>query len=221
MGTIGSGTAVKAWIYGLIIFLFFCLPGSVSPLLAETPTEHVRAMLDEVLAVQNDPGLQGQQHRNQRREAIKKIISLNFDFSLMAQNALGDNWQKLNDADRREFIGVFQDLFQDSYTRLVLDFLKNEKVIYSRETMADKGRALIGTFIVRANEKIPVDYSLVPEKGTWFVEDVAIESVSIVGNYRRSFGRVIQKESYKSLLQRMQMQQKAIEKSSEKSGSQG
>jgi ABC-type transporter MlaC component len=41
---------------------------------------------------------------------------------------------------------------------------------------------------------------------------VAIDGVSIVQNYRKSFSRVIQQETYEGLLKKMRMQQQAIEK---------
>jgi phospholipid transport system substrate-binding protein len=64
------------------------------------------------------------------------------------------------------------------------------------------------------NEEIPVDYSLTLVQEQWLMDDVTIDGVSIVRNYQRSFTRVIQRESYKSLLQKMRLQQQAIEKPS-------
>ncbi len=186
----------------------------------ETPTARVKSILDEVIAVQNDPQLQGQENRGKRRVIIKKIIGQNFQFEDMARESLGPYWEKLNDAQRKEFISVFKDLFQDSYTKLVLDFLKRERILYQKEDV--KGdRAAVNTTIARMNENIPVDYSLVLVQGKWLVRDVAIDKVSIVRNYQKSFTRTIQRESYKSLLQKMRQQQKAIEKSSAGAGPAG
>jgi phospholipid transport system substrate-binding protein len=184
---------------------------------AEAPQARVKAILDEVLAVQNNPQLQGQEHRAQRRIQIKKIIARNFYFEDMARESLGAHWEKLNAGQKKEFIGLFQDLFQDSYTKLVLDFLKKEKILYQKEeTKGDK--AQVNTMMVRTNENIPVDYSLVMVQGKWLVRDVAIDKVSIVRNYEKSFTRTIQRESYESLLKKMRQQQKAIEKSASGDG---
>jgi len=43
---------------------------------------------------------------------------------------------------------------------------------------------------------------------------VAIDGVSIIRNTRQSFTRVIQRESFQSLLKKMRLQQQAIEKPS-------
>ena len=196
--------------------ILFCLASLGFPNMrshAETPAARVRGMLEQVMAIQTDPQLQGPAFREERRTAIKKIIARNFDFEAMARQALGPHWKKLNDAERVEFKALFQDLFQGSYTKLVLDFLKREKVLYNKEEL-HQGQALIQTTLVRVNEEIPVDYSLSFVQEQWLVDDVTIDGVSIVRNYQRAFTQVIQRESYKSLLQKMRLQQQAIEKPS-------
>jgi phospholipid transport system substrate-binding protein len=198
---------------------FFFLGITVSPAAQETGRTHgtatpaaaVRTMLDQVMAVQTDLRLQGRQHRDERRLSIKDIIARNFYFDGMSRLALGNYRDKLSKSEMADFNAIFQDLFQDSYTKLVADFLKQEKIIYGKEEMK-QNNALVKTKIVRMNEEIPVDYSLVLVQGKWLVQDVTIDGVSITDNYRLSFTRVIQRGSFKVLLNKMRTQQKAIEK---------
>lgn len=178
---------------------------------AATPTEWVRSILEEVMAIQTNPQLQGHEFRKEKRSAIKKIIAQNFHFDTMAKQALGQHWQTLSEPNRLEFKAIFQDLFQDSYTKLVLDFLGREKILYTKED-SGQNKASVKTIIVRMNEEIPVDYSLGAMGQGWLVEDVAIDGVSIVQNYQKSFSRVIRQESYQALLKKMRTQQQAIEK---------
>jgi phospholipid transport system substrate-binding protein len=204
---------MKFKIFVTILFCLISLGFQNIQSQAETPAARVQGILEQVIAIQNDPLLQGSASRQERRTAIKKIIAQNFDFEAMAWHSLGPYWEKLNDGERVEFKALFQDLFQESYTKLVLDFLKREKVLYNKEELHE-GQALIQTTLIRVNEEIPVDYSLIFVQGKWLVDDVTIDGVSIVRNYQRSFTRVIQRESYKSLLQKMRLQQQAIEKPS-------
>jgi phospholipid transport system substrate-binding protein len=172
--------------YKIPMMILFCLIGlgfADRQSKAETPKTFVRTMLDEVIAIQNHPQLQDPASREERRAVIRKVIARDFDFEAMARQALGPYWEKLNRGERAEFQSLFQDLFQESYTKLVLDFL-------------------------------PVDYSLTLVQGKWLVDDVTIDGVSIIRNYQQSFNRIIQRESYKSLLQKMRLQQRAIEKPS-------
>ncbi|MEJ2724262.1 MAG: ABC transporter substrate-binding protein, partial [Deltaproteobacteria bacterium] len=172
--------------------------------------DRVRDMLEAVMAVQAQPQLQGPEFREKRRIAIKKIISENFDLDKMAVQSLDSSWKQLSDSRRREFKEIFRDLFQDSYTRLVLDFLRQEKILYLKEDPGKDG-ILVETMNLRTNEEISVNYLISPLKEGGLVQDVVIDGVSIVGNYRKSFARFIQRESYEALLERMRVQQRAIE----------
>ena len=176
-----------------------------------TPSECIRNLLEQAMAVQTDPALQGPAFRERRRSAIRAIIGANFAFPTMAENALGPQWQKLTAAQRAEFEAIFRDLFQDSYTKLVLDFLQRERIIYGKEETHD-GKATVKTILMRPNEEIPIDYTLIRSGTSWLVADVTIDGVSIVGNYRISFARVLKRDSYPGLLKKMRLQQQAIEK---------
>lgn len=180
---------------------------------AGMPVEHVRKMLQEVMTIQTDPQLRGQAFRGKRKVAIQNVIAKNFYFDEMVKQVLNPYWEKLDEAKREEFKGLFKDLFQDSYTKLVLDFLAREKILYTQEDIRG-GQALVKTTIFRINEEIPVDYFLTPVEQRWLVHDVKIDGVSIVQNYQKSFARVIKQESYEGLLRKMRLQQRAIEKSS-------
>lgn len=213
---------LKVFILIIFVNLSLCLPGPGSRTIiaspdegkrAATPTAQVRTILEEVMAIQTDPQLQGPPFRNRQRTAIKRIIGQNFCFDIMARRSLGTYWGKLNEAERADFKGIFQELFQESYTKLVLDFLKQEKILYIAEKI-ESNKALVKTKISRANEDIPVDYTLLIVQGRWLVEDVSIDGVSIVGNYQRSFSQVIKRESYASLIKKMRLQRKAIEEPS-------
>ncbi len=187
-----------------IVVLCSCIPAYAGP-----PTEQVRSMLETVMMIQTDPQLEAAQCREKRRESIKKVIADNFDFDAMAQDALGQHWEGLSSSQRSEFKSIFADLFQNSYTSLVLDFLKQEQIIYRKED-TDQISATVETTIARPNDEIPVDYFLAPRNEAWLVNDVAIDGVSIIDNYRKSFARVIQTDSYEGLLEKMKIQQKAI-----------
>jgi phospholipid transport system substrate-binding protein len=194
-------------IFVLLASSLFFQPGGYC---AGAPVDQVRDMLEAVMAVQAQPQLRGPKFREKRKMAIKKIISENFDLDKMAEQSLGACWKELSDSGRREFKEVFRDLFQDSYTRLVLDFLTQEKILYLKEDPGKDG-ILVETVILRTNEEISVNYLIALLKEGWLVRDVVIDGVSIVGNYRKSFARFIERESYEALLERMRVQQRAIE----------
>ncbi len=177
---------------------------------AGTPAEGVKAMMDGIIEIQTEPEMQLEENRERRLNAIKEVISRSIDFNAKAKIALGDYWKGLSDEQKEEFIEVFKYLFQDSYSRLVLNFIGREEVEYRKEDVQDRC-ARVYTAIVKANDEIKVDYSLIQNNGNWIVEDITVDGVSIAGNYNRSFTRVIRAKSFDELLERMKLQKKAIE----------
>jgi phospholipid transport system substrate-binding protein len=170
----------------------------------------VRGILNQVLAIQNDPALAGADKQSARSLGIRQIIQRSFDFPLMAQNSLGPAFGRLNSAQRREFVDTFSYLFQDSYARMVLNFLKQETIKYHQERLENSG-ARVSTSIIRTNETIPVDYLLHRRGQDWLLYDVIVDGVSILDNYKTQFAATIRTQSFESLLSRMKAQRRAIQ----------
>ncbi|MFP3867650.1 MAG: phospholipid-binding protein MlaC [Desulfobacteraceae bacterium] len=192
-----------AWVLTALL----CLPVGAR---AETPTAYVKGILQKVLAIQNDPALAGPAHQAARSQAIRQIIKANFDFSMMARDSLGPTYNRLSASQAREFEQIFARLFQDSYTRLVVNFLKRETIQYHQESVQGD-RAQVKTTIVRINETIPVEYLMRSRSQGWVLYDVKVDGVSILQTYKDQFARVIQNQSFSFLLNRMKTQAQALD----------
>ena len=179
----------------------------VLPAAAESPTAYVRGILDKTMAVQNDASLDAKA----RSRAIHQIISQSFDFPLMAKDTLGATYGQISAGQRQQFTNTFDYLFQDSYSRMVLNFLKRENIQYGQERQEGGGKARVDTSIVRTNDTIPVTYLMHSASGGWLLYDVVVDGVSILENYRNEFGRVIRSNSFGFLLKRMEEQRRATE----------
>ncbi|MFZ0051277.1 MAG: ABC transporter substrate-binding protein [Desulfobaccales bacterium] len=179
----------------------------VLPAGAESPTAYVRGILDKTMAVQNDASLDAKA----RSRAIHQIIAQSFDFPMMARDTLGATYGQISAGQRQQFTNTFDYLFQDSYSRLVLNFLKRENIHYGQERQEGGGKARVDTTIVRTNDTIPVTYLMHSTSGGWLLYDVVVDGVSILENYRNQFGRVIRANSFGFLLNRMEEQRRATE----------
>ena len=195
-----------ALLFGLV---FLCSSQTFAAAGNEGATAQVKQVLDKAMDIQTRPDLQGDSNRKARSKLIHQLISENFLSENMAQESLKGNWEKLSQKQRTEFQDLFTRLFQDSYTRMVLNFLQKEAIEYRSQSEESKA-VKVQTVIMRANEHIPVHYDMVQKSGRWFIRDVEIDGVSIVENYRNTFQRVIQKESVEGLLQKLRVQSQAI-----------
>ena len=168
-------------------------------------TDRVRGELDKVTAVVKDPALQGAAKEDQRKARVKRLILQWFDVQEMARRSLASHWSKRSDLERKEFIELFGDLFVESYTRLVVEHLSDQRVVYLSEAADGEAATVKTKFLSKREEPTFVDFSLLRQGGTWSAYDVVIDDVSIVGTYRTQFNKIIQTQSYDILLKKMRL----------------
>jgi len=199
---------MKRWC-GILSLLLAGWCAWVTPALAESPKDFVHGVLDQVIAIQTDPALADETHEAQRGRQIHQIIERSFDFPFMAKDTLADTTDQISPGQRQEFLNLFSYLFQDSYTRLVLKFLRKENITYHREILQDN-QARVETSIVRPNEFIPVTYLMHRAGAGWLLFDVNVDGVSILDNYRTQFAQVIRTKGFSFLLERLKTQRQSI-----------
>ena len=183
----------------LSLSLILILMGMVDLALAGPPTEAVKGTVDQVIRYLSDPALKAPGQKQRRRQLVKQTVDRRFDYEEMAKRSL-PNWNKLSASQRREFVDLFAELLEASYADK-LDKYSGEKVAYEGEIL-DGDRAEVRTFLLRRNDRIPINYRLLNES-QWMIYDVIIEGVSLVNNYRSQFRRVISESSFDDLVRRL------------------
>ena len=196
-------------VVGLMIHL-----SMVSVCIADSEIQsQLKGTIDKVIEIVKDKSLKNDQQA--RRAALRKTIDERFNYRQMVMRSLAKNWDVRSDQERREFIALFKSLLENSYANK-LEAYRDEKINYLDEII--KGEyALIKTEVVRRSSTIGVDYKLIEENGHWQVYDFVIEGVSMIRNYRSQFTKIIRKDSYEVLVQKLTDKINEIEKGSEKS----
>jgi phospholipid transport system substrate-binding protein len=189
-----SGLLSKAAILGLALNLLVGVAGAW----AGPPTEIARQVIQRALEALNDPSTKGEV----RRQKVKRIVDPYFDYQEMAKRSLGPTWGKLNPGQRSEFVQLFAQLLEASYSDKIEKYAQRVKIDYTGEILEGE-YAEVRTVVVKANDRIPLNYRLINEGGTWKVYDVIIEGVSLVSNYRSQFSRIIHESSYAELVKRL------------------
>src|SRR5256884_285943 len=134
-------------------------------------------------------------------ERLAKIIHESFDFRAMARESLGSHWASLTPEQRDRFVGLFAQLFERSYDRLVLRFLGGSTTTYGTESV-DAERAVVKTALHRkGGDELPVDYRLTADGGVWKISDVVVDAVSLCGNFRAQLAKPIRAPSDDGLVQ--------------------
>src|SRR3972149_2509557 len=187
----------------MVLLLLVSLP---DPSRAGIPSDQIRQTADKVLLILQDPRLKAADKKKERRDQLRQVISVRFDFNEMAKSSLGQHWQRRSAEEQRQFVQLFTDLLERSYADQIESF-NGEKILYGRENQ-DRDHAEVNTRVVsNKGEEFSVNYKLYSAEREWKVYDVVIENISLVNNYRSQFNRVITHDSYEELVRRMKEKQ--------------
>jgi phospholipid transport system substrate-binding protein len=163
-------------------------------------SDQLKSQVDQVIKLLDDPALKDKPA--ERRTQVRKMAEDIFDYPETARRALGTHWNARTPQEREEFTRLFGDLLDRAYVSKI-DLYQGEKVKWLGET-GDAADTLVKTTIAtKSGSELPVDYRMHLKDGRWRVYDVVIEGVSLVSNYRTQFNKIVQTESYDSLVQKL------------------
>ncbi len=169
----------------------------------------IRSLGDRILAVAKDPSCRT--NREGCRERLRVLIEQYWDTTDMARSALGYHWKTLDDQQRQQFTKLFSDLVESIYLSRS-NFSKAQKytdtvtIDYIKEIPEGEDYSKITTAITLkpGDKPIRVDYRTHWADGKWMVYDIIVEDISLTGNYRNQFNRVINNQGYPELVRLLQ-----------------
>jgi phospholipid transport system substrate-binding protein len=148
-----------------------------------------------------------------RQEALRKLFDEMLDYQRFARDSLGAEWDKLAEEQRARFTALLTDLVRNNYKRnltKMLDF----NIEYVGEA-AKNGGTVVQT---RAKHKtktkeplIEVDFVL-NKQGRWQIVDIVTEKASLVKTYRSQFVRILKKDGFEKLVEKMKSKLEQQEK---------
>ena len=188
---------MKKRLAGFLLILGLMLPPGVY---SSVPFETVKVHVDRVFEVLRDPALKGESGNRGKREKIRVISEELFDFTELSKRSLGQNWDKLNPDQQKEFITLFRSLLEDTYADKITSYT-DEKVVFNKEISLSEKTVEVQTAIVTKTSEVPIHYRVIEKKGEWRVYDVVIEGISLVGNYRSQFREILANKTPEVLLE--------------------
>jgi len=179
----------------LTLALVFTLVVAVPPgARAGEPTEQLRTEIDELYRTVKQapaPPAAG-------RESTA-VLDRMFDWGRMAEAALRGHWQQRTAVERTEFTSLFADLFRRAYVARV-NLVDASRFQYLGDA-TDGTRGEVKTKVMtKRGSTLDVDYAVRRgDSGRWRVEDVRVEQLSLIENYRIQFHTIITRASYPAL----------------------
>lgn len=175
----------------LFTLLFgFGLAGPVSA--NDAPDVLVKNVTGEVLAIiKADKELQSGSMKKMLELVDAKILP-HFNFTRMTALAVGQEWRKATPEQKLQLAAEFKVLLVRTYANALVSY-KNQSIDYKPLRMAPTDTEVTVKTEVRqtSGQPIQLDYTLQKKDDGWKVFDIVVAGVSLVTNYRDSFGQEI------------------------------
>jgi phospholipid transport system substrate-binding protein len=161
-------------------------------------TAAIQGTITEIIRLLEDGELKRPEMAEERRRLLERVAAARFNYAEMAKRSLGAHWRELTDAEREEFVALFQRLLVKTYARTIEGYA-GQRALYLGERRAEDF-AEVRTKIVSDKVETPVDFRLLRMRGDWWVYDVVVDGVGVVSNYRGQFARILRASSYADLV---------------------
>ena len=192
--------------------LLFALLIASGPALAqeESPDALIKKVTEEVLTiVRQDRDIQNG-NTKKAIELIEAKVLPNFNFQRMTALAVGRDWNKASPEQKKRLADEFRTLLVRTYSNALTSY-KDQSLRY-KPGRSEGGEALVRTEVVQAGGKpIQMDYALEKQADGWKVYDVIVAGVSLVTNYRDTFGQEVRANGIDGLVLMLANKNKQLE----------
>lgn len=187
---------MKKWIVVLVsLFAGLAQAGDIAPDVL------VKDTAQDVLAIiKKDKDIQAGSQKKLLDLVEAKVLP-HFDFKRMAQLAVGKHWRNATPAQQESLTNEFRTMLVRTYSNS-LSAYKNQTIEYKPLVLkGGESDVTVKTQVVQpGGQPVPINYVLEKQPGGWKVADVEVDGVSLVTNYRGSFGTEISKNGIDGLL---------------------
>jgi phospholipid transport system substrate-binding protein len=169
-------------------------------------TKAVRSANDTIAKSLKQKTKPGSPEEKAAAEKVTVSVRSFLDIDELGKRALVDQWAKLTEAQKTEFLTLLRELIEDNYIKGLRANLEYQ-VAYKGEGPGPDKTIIVNTEVTAKKKgrpiKIKVDYVLVDVGGKMKCFDVKTDGVGLVDNYRAQFNKIIAKDGFDGLLTKM------------------
>ena len=194
-----------------LLFALFSVTGSA---FAQDvgPDALVKKVTDEVLTVvRQDKEIQNGS-TNKAIALVETKVLPHFNFQHMTALAVGRDWSKATPEQKKRLSEEFKTLLMRTYSNSLTAY-KNQTVAYKPAKPHDgETDVIIKTEILQpGNKPVQLDYALEKLPEGWKVYDVIVAGISLVTNYRDTFGQEVRANGIDGLILMLSNKNKQLE----------
>ena len=139
----------------------------------------------EVLNKKSDPAL--------RQERFRQLFHADFDCPGIARFVLGRYWRDASEEEQRDFVKLFEEYVVFVYTARLSNFGGQDFKIRGSRSDGDGVMVSTDVFSPGGSSPLKIDWRLVSDNGTYKINDVIVEGVSMLVTQRSEFASVVQR----------------------------
>lgn len=196
-------------LYSLFLGVFLLCASAFAQ---EAPDVLIKKVTDEVLTiVRQDKDIQ---NGNTKKvlELVEVKVLPHFDFPRMTALAMGRDWKKASDEQKKVLSDEFKTLLVRTYSNALTGY-RDQTIRYAPLKMqSDDSEVVIKTEVLQPGGRpIQLNYSLEKLSEGWKVFDVVVAGVSLVTNYRDTFNQEVRANGVDGLIRMLVDKNKQLE----------
>ncbi len=140
------------------------------------------------------------------RELVDEFVLPHLDMNLMSRWIVGKSWRSATAEQRERFQAEFTNMLIRTYANALLEFRGKEMVFQPFHHDPKRKDAVVKAAFKGGDgaPPVPVLFRVLRNgEGVWKVIDIIVDGVSLVKNYRSSFGAEIRKVGLDGLIKRL------------------
>lgn len=170
--------------FGALVLLILV---HTNPVSAANPAEFVKNMGDKAFASLSEAGLTDEE----RVKRFRTLLNEAFDLPRIARFTLGRYWRTASDAEKSEFVELFEKFVIQAYSARFQDLSgKKLNVINAREVSASQA-LVISEIAIPGKPSVKINWRVRSKDETHKIVDVMVEGISMSVTQRDEFAAVI------------------------------
>jgi len=128
-----------------------------------------------------------------RQERFRQLFQADFDCPGIARFVLGRYWRDASEEEKQEFVRLFQEYVVFVYTARLSNF--GGQAFKVRGSRSDGDGVIVSADVISPGSTSPlrIDWRLVSDNGTYKINDVIVEGVSMMVTQRSEFASIVQR----------------------------
>src|SRR5919106_3725517 len=122
------------------------LPGTMSAA-GTSATEAISTTSHEVIRLLHDEDLKRPWRTMERRRQLEAVIGKRLSYEEMSKRALGEQWKRLSEQERQEFVDLFKTLLANTYASRIEGYA-GEQIQFINERQLESGYAEVHAKLV-------------------------------------------------------------------------